>query len=248
MTMTTLQRIRYIWLRFGLTMLVVMPLAMFLTFRPWHVDSLIFVSDSVTTVDETDDAIAFVPAAPTGAGLLLIPGCPVDPRAYAPLARAIADTGHIAAIVQVPLRCAPGAAQEAELDARVARLVRRWSPTPFVLAGHSRGAAHTARIALSGVAPLRGYVLMGTSHPRERDLSGLTVPVTKIAGTRDGVAGEAQFDGRLLPAATAWVRIEGGNHSQFGYYAFQLFDHTATITREEQQRQIHQALLQALAR
>ena len=48
---------------------------------------------------------------------------------------------------------------------------------------------------------------------------------------------------RNLPASTRLVRIDGGNHSQFGYYGFQPGDWPATITRDEQQRQIVAALL-----
>jgi len=38
-----------------------------------------------------------------------------------------------------------------------------------------------------------------------------------------------------LPPATTFAKIEGANHSQFGYYGFQLGDHKATISREQQQ-------------
>jgi hypothetical protein len=44
-----------------------------------------------------------------------------------------------------------------------------------------------------------------------------------------------------------WVEIKGGNHSQFGHYGPQLFDGTATVTREEQQPVSRSALLAALA-
>lgn len=246
--MTLLQRIHYIWLRTGIALLVLMPLAMFLTFRPWNVPAATFADTAATRVADEDAALIFAPAAPRATGLMILPGCPVDPRAYAPLARAIADAGHVTLIVRVPWRCAPGRSQEQALDAQIGALVERWPEVQFVLAGHSRGGAHTARIAAARRLPFRGFVLMGTSHPRELDLSSLPVPMTKIAATRDGVAGEAQFDGRRLPPSTTWVRIEGGNHSQFGHYAFQLFDHVAQITRADQQAQIAAALLAALAR
>ena len=50
----------------------------------------------------------------------------------------------------------------------------------------------------------------------------------------------------LLPAATVWVPIEGGNHAQFGWYGPQSDADVATISREEQQAQIIAATLALL--
>ena len=51
---------------------------------------------------------------------------------------------------------------------------------------------------------------------------------------------------RNLPPDTRDIRIDGGNHSQFGYYGFQPGDWPATITRDEQQRLTLDAILSAL--
>jgi len=118
----------------------------------------------------------------------------------------------------------------------------------IVLAGHSRGAVVAADLAAAGVPGLAGLVLIGTSHPREVDLSGLTIPVTKIVGTRDGLASPAEVmaNAGLLPATTRWVWVEGGNHSQFGWYGFQPGDRRATVPADEQRRQMLDALLSTL--
>jgi hypothetical protein len=52
---------------------------------------------------------------------------------------------------------------------------------------------------------------------------------------------------RLLPKATRWIEIQGGNHSQFGHYGHQLSDGNATISREAQQTAALSSLLEALA-
>jgi hypothetical protein len=39
----------------------------------------------------------------------------------------------------------------------------------------------------------------------------------------------------LLPSSTAWTVIEGGNHSQFGWYGPQKGDNAASIAPEAQQ-------------
>ena len=247
--MTVFQKIRYVYVRVGMTLFILMPVAMWLMFRPWGVPAGTLVSDDTVTVVDREDAVVFRPVQASGAGVMLLPGCPVDPHAYAPLARRLAAAGHPALVVRVQYRCASFGDLEAQLDRRVRDLLAEFENTRWLIAGHSRGAMHAARIAQSMPESVAGLVLMGTSHPRERDLSGLRMPVMKIAATNDGVAGEGQFDSRRLPPSTAWVRIDGGNHAQFGYYApYQLFDGRATISRIRQQDEIAVGLAAALAR
>ena len=50
----------------------------------------------------------------------------------------------------------------------------------------------------------------------------------------------------LLPAATTWVVIQGGDHAQFGWYGPQSGDNPATISREDQQAQAAEAVLSLL--
>ena len=72
--------------------------------------------------------------------------------------------------------------------------------------------------------------------------------MTKIYATNDGLAstGEVEANAQYLPDDTKWVLIEGGNHSQFGYYGSQLGDNAATISREQQQELTSEAILSAL--
>jgi len=74
------------------------------------------------------------------------------------------------------------------------------------------------------------------------------VPVTKVVGTRDGLAsrGEVEANRHLLPASTRWVWVEGGNHSRFGWYGFQPGDRRATIPAAAQRRQMLDAVLDLL--
>ena len=57
---------------------------------------------------------------------------------------------------------------------------------------------------------------------------------------------EVEANAMYLPANTTWVLIEGGNHSQFGYYGSQLGDNTANISREGQQKLTIEAILATL--
>ena len=120
----------------------------------------------------------------------------------------------------------------------------------WVVGGHSRGAAIASRFAYLHGESFDGLILIGTSHPKEAafDLSNTTLAVTRISATNDGLASmeEVQANAQYLPSDATWVLIDGGNHSQFGYYGSQLGDNAATISREKQQELTVNAILSAL--
>lgn len=239
--------IRIVWLTGGILFLLWMAYS----FQAHGVDTAVLQSNEQVTVTETADAIHFTPTLPLATGLLFYPGGLVDPHAYAPLAHAIAEQGYTVIIIKLPLRTAAWGNQEAELMTSTQTLmanepaIQQW-----LMAGHSRGAAIAARFAHKHGDLLTGLILIGTTHPKEAayDLSAANFAVTKIYATHDGLASvaEVQANARLLPAATHWVEIEGGNHAQFGYYGSQLGDNRATISREQQQQLTIQAILTAL--
>jgi pimeloyl-ACP methyl ester carboxylesterase len=203
-------------------------------------------------VDVTDrsDHWLFAPRdRPARTGLIFYAGALVDPVAYAPLARAVAEAGHPVLLVELPRRGAFGGADGAApltraIDATLGvPEVRRW-----VVAGHSRGGVVASQLARTRAGSLAGLVLIGTSHPRDFSLAKSRLPVIQIYGTRDTVADVEKVEKARtnLPSTTRVVRIDGGNHSQFGYYGFQPGDWPATISREAQHRITVDALLAAL--
>jgi pimeloyl-ACP methyl ester carboxylesterase len=219
--------------------------------RTKGVDATLLQSSSTVTVVDGVAALEFVPTAPgTAAGLVFICGAGVGAAAYAPLLRPIADAGYPVFIVKLPYRFAPLASHRAEAIARARSVLARHPSIRFwVVAGHSRGAALAAQMTHADPRQLSGLVLIGTTHPRDQDLSSLPLPVIKIYGTNDDVAPAEDVlkNARLLPPATKFMPIEGGNHSQFGHYGPQLFDGTATITRDVQQSITRSELLAMLA-
>ncbi len=64
-------------------------------------------------------------------------------------------------------------------------------------------------------------------------------------GSEDGVLNMEKVEegNSYLPADYAEICIEGGNHAQFGNYGEQKSDHAARISREEQQVQTVEAIL-----
>jgi dienelactone hydrolase len=247
-TRRVLRRIRRVLIVIVLFLFAATPAYVRLAFHPVGVGPELLTSDARVRVDNRADALVFQPVNDAGhAGLIFYPGCPVPPEAYAPLAHRIAERGYPVFVMHVPYRCATADDQQEQLftatRAVVAAAGRRW-----VLAGHSRGAAHASRLVSEAPQLVDGLVLIGTTHPRDVNLASLSIPVTKIYASLDQVAPEAQMKANAyrLPPATRWVRIEGGNHRQFGSYRYQLFDPSAAISREEQQRQTLVPVLELL--
>jgi hypothetical protein len=243
--------IRRIWITTGLAATAVFVGWSLLAFRATSEAVAALDSDARVQVSATDFGWTFLPAGQrSDTGLLFFAGAMVDPRAYAPLLRQVAEAGHPVMLIALPRRGVMGGADGAEVLNRgvtatlAAPGVRRW----FV-GGHSKGGLVAAQLARTAAPSLVGLVLIGTSHPRDFSLANTRLAVTRIYGTRDTVADVEKLEANRinLPAKMTDVRIEGGNHSQFGYYGFQPGDWPATISRDEQQRQTLAALLAALA-
>lgn len=243
------RKLHRIWIATGATVGILFVVWSLLAYRATSVARQALQSDAAVTVTEGDGSWSFAPRTPAAAGLIFFPGGLVDPVAYAPLMRAIAAAGFPAVLVQVPMRGAFGGADSpavrtrALLAARSHGDVRAW-----VIAGHSRGGVIASQIVRDGFPSLAALVLIGTSHPRDFSLASLTIPVTRVYGTHDTIASVEKLERTRgnLPPSTRMVRIEGGNHSQFGYYGFQPLDWPAAITRDAQQAITQRAVLDAL--
>ena len=207
-------------------------------------DQLRQSSATVTVIDE-GDYIRMQPVRPAQApAIVFLPGGGVDSAAYIPLLRAWADRGHSATLVRLPWRVAFTESSKAEAMRRVAGASAVFHGSPWVLAGHSRGAALAADFAGTLRDRPSALLLIATTHPRDVDRSTLAMPVLKILGSLDCVApvDDARANAALLPASTTWEVIEGGNHAQFAHYGRQLGDCAATISREDQQRRLLRAV------
>jgi pimeloyl-ACP methyl ester carboxylesterase len=186
---------------------------------------------------------------PTGdtpsTGLVLYPGGRVDPRSYAPLARAIAAEGHVVTLASMPLNLAVLDADRADTLIAAAQNVERWA-----VGGHSLGGAMAAAYASEADVHVRGLVLLAAYPPSSTDLSSSDLAVLSVLGDADEVVDREVWDEGLerLPAVTRTVMIAGGNHAWFGHYGEQPGDGAATISREEQQRLTVDAVVELLGR
>lgn len=246
------RRIRRVWIALGLFVTVIFVGWSLIAYRASAPAMIAIQPDAAVTVEHRDDIWFFIPKPappPERPALVFFPGALVDPIAYAPLLRAAATAGFPAYLVELPRRGAFGGADAPELERRFDRLLSaRNTPRTWVIAGHSRGAVVASTLASQHRMGFAGLVLIGSSHPRDVDLSGLRIAVAKIVGTRDGLASpeEVEANRGKLPAHTRWVWIQGGNHSQFGWYGFQPGDHRATIDASVQRALMTDAVLGVL--
>ncbi len=162
-------------------------------------------------------------------GFIIYPGARVDPRSYAPFAREIAREGFLVIIEPMTLNLA-FFSQDAAADAMDAHPeVIHW-----VVGGHSHGGAMASNFAAD--EDVNGIVHWA-AYPDD-DISGRDLPALSIYGSKDGLSTveEVEEARDKMPNNTTYVKIDGGNHAQFGWYGDHRGDGEATITREEQQR------------
>ena len=97
-----------------------------------------------------------------------------------------------------------------------------------------------ARHAARTPSRVHGLLLWAAYPGGHDDLSAAGLASTSIFGTRDGLVSRAEIEASRaqLPAGTQWIEIEGGNHAQFGWYGQQPRDLPATVSREQQQREV----------
>ena len=239
------------WIRRGfLTWAVVSTAWLLNSYRTRGVDPALLASDEHVSVRRSGDSLALLPpSAAAPSGLVFIVGAGVAPQAYVPMLRPIAEKGYPVFVVALPYRIAPLERHKTAAVARARAIVEdERSARSWVVAGHSLGGALACRIAGDAPSRVKALVLIGTSHPKRIDLSSLRIPVTKVFASKDGIATVAMINAtrNLLPAATRWIEIEGGNHSQFGHYGRQLFDGSPSTSRKQQQEVTRAALEEAL--
>lgn len=180
-------------------------------------------------------------AAAPDTGLVLYTGGKVEPAAYAPAARAIAEAGFLVVIVPAPLHFAifdtgaagPAIAEHPGIEA-------------WAVGGHSLGGASAALFIDGHPGVVDGLALWASFSSADIADEGLAVAL--VYGSLDaGVAGFTAPDAlaRLGDDVTITV-IEGGNHEQMGWYTGQPDDPPATIRRDEQQAKVVDATVRLL--
>jgi len=190
--------------------------------------------DPAVTVTDTGSAVVIAPAEDaSGYGMVFIPGAKVDPYAYlATLSGTVESTGLTVVITKPVLNLA-------FFDQRPLADFEAAAPdvTTWLVGGHSLGGVRACMYADGDVA---GLVLFGSYCASPVG----DVPVLSLSGSDDGLSTPAKIrdTAALLPDDTTFVTIDGANHASFGAYGAQPGDGEATLTPEQAQQAITDAL------
>jgi len=187
-----------------------------------------------------DNWIVFTPVESTETGLIFYPGGLVEPTAYAPILRKIAEKGVLVVITPMPLNLAilnTGAANSVIDDYPYV--------TTWILAGHSLGGTSATIFAENNPTIIDAIALWDSYPADSADLSNNDIHAICIFGTTNDVPNIDNFNDKkhLLPANTIFVGIEGANHAQFGDYGPQTGDVAASISLAEQHEQVAEIML-----
>lgn len=176
-------------------------------------------------------------------GFIFYPGGLVDPISYAPPIHAIAAEGYLTVIVKMEDDLAVKGYKRADKLMSDYDEIETW-----VIGGHSLGGSFSCAYAKEFTDKVDGVVLWASWPSETFRLDDTELKATSIYGTNDGHPESIEAGAEHLPADAEFVKIEGGNHTQFGWYdtspnPTQAGDNPADITREEQQAQIIQATI-----
>lgn len=186
------------------------------------------------TVHQEDNWIRIEPEEFTSS-IVLYQGGLVEEKSYLPLAFQLSEKGHRVFLTSHPFNLAIFNVSAFEDIYKTYEDETNWW-----LGGHSLGGASASIFASSNVELLEGLIFLASYPSGNSDLSGYNIPVLSITGSEDQILNwdsynEAKIN---LPEETVSIMIEGGNHSNFGYYGFQSGDGESRISREEQHNQL----------
>ena len=199
-----------------------------------YVDAYLQSSDTVTVTSK--DNMVILDGAGTEHAMIFYPGAKVEYTAYVPLFYALAEQGIDCFLVKMPGNLAILGMGKA------ADIMEEYEYENWYLSGHSLGGAMAASYAADNGENLDGLVLLAAYSTAELPEH---LSVVSVYGSEDKVLNMESFEeGRgYMPENYTELCIEGGNHAWFAYYGEQEGDGTASITREEQQKQTVDAIL-----
>ena len=168
--------------------------------------------------------------------LLFYTGALVEPQAYAKLADGLAKEGIEVYIIS------------SQLNLPVLDNGTMATMDIVFIGGHSLGGVVSTVEAkqLEEMNKVAGLILLASYPDQSTDISDTQIPVLSITASNDKILKQEKYEDAKsrLPESTLYTTIEGGNHSGFGLYGQQNGDGTATMSAEEQQKQLVQLIKQ----
>ena len=211
------------------------------SYKPQDIAKASIVSDENISVS-VEENITFTPKnlEPTK-GFIFYPGAKVDPMAYAPLCRKIANQGYEVVIVKMPLNFAIFSPNKAQEVIDKYDNIKTW-----VIGGHSLGGVMASKFASENDS-IKGVVLLA-SYPQGEELKNTDKEVVSIWGDKDGVLNFENLEESKenLPSNSKFIELKGGNHGQFGDYGMQKGDNNSDISVQDQVNKSVQEIIKLL--
>ena len=188
------------------------------------------VSNGAVTVELLEGVAIFRPEAPA-AGFIFYPGGKVEFTAYAPLLSALAESGILCVLPEMPLNLAVLNVNAADGVQAQFPEIKNW-----YIGGHSLGGSMAASYAAQNAESFSGLILLASYSTSDLTESGLKV--LSVYGSEDGVLSMEKYreNYAMLPTSARELVISGGNHAFFGSYGVQKGDGDAAISAQEQLR------------
>jgi hypothetical protein len=227
-----------------LSLVIIFLIWNWVTFQSHNLPKDTFSNSAIVSVIETDDQITFQSdTSKNKLEIIFFQGGLTDPKAYAPLCRKFAENGFTCHLIKMAWRLP-------QYDYHKVSQLFDLKQGNYVIGGHSQGGKIAAQFVYENHAVFKGLFLMGTSHPRDIDLSSQNIPCIKLYAENDGLASvkEVTDNKNKLPKAAKLVLIKGGNHSQFGYLGKLLMDSSPDISLEAQQQQTFDNLINFMSK
>lgn len=194
----------------------------------YHADdtAVSFAQNDSTLINE--GSLTILPEEDSSTAVIFYPGAKVEAIAYLPILEQIREEAHVTCIlVHMPLNLAFFNVNAADQIIEDFPDIKAW-----YLAGHSLGGAMASSYAAKHQDKLQGLILMGAyiygDYPAEKALT--------IYGSLN-----TQVEAKINYTENV-VRIEGGNHAQFGNYGKQKGDADAVISAAQQQKEAVEAI------
>lgn len=214
--------------------------AQYLTYERQPLPQALAALESDQNVEVTQSPwLTFTPKSGSSIGFIFYPGGRISSRGYSNLMRSISEQGYTVVVPKMPLNMAVFNANIADKIIAAHPEIHTW-----VMGGHSVGGTAAAIYASSHTDLIDGLAIWSSFPAESSDLSSRNIPVVLLyGGNETGVTDESVGERKhLLPEDTVYVKIEGGDHHQFGSYFLTTEQNLATISRESQHEQILSAM------
>lgn len=195
--------------------------------------------DAVSSATASEQS-ANVPTEKTLTGIVFYPGGRVNPEAYSPICRTLANEGYLTLLVPMPLDLAVFDVNAMDKVKALYPQIQTW-----IMIGHSLGGAMAASYAQNH-SFVKGIVFLASYPGGGTDLSKANLKALQISAEFDGLATKAKVEAaaKVFPKETLYLLIKGGNHAGFGAYGPQKDDGIATISKTDQWKQTTDAILE----